>query len=387
MAASGAVRPLNSRLVTSHRRCMSLLPPAASTAAASVSAAATSPGSSVVEPLLTESASVASAAAASSTPSSPVFAANAWEFGIWNEGYSLPLLNNLPATVEVALRYVHDVSGLPWWASIAILGVSMRACVFPLTLRTMKTVAVIKKLQPFLKPVQDEMREAQQSSDLEAMKAAKAKQQALMSSFNVSTAGAFGPMLLQAPIFMSLFFTLRAMADPAVAGFEPTFVAGGLGPFFDLTACDPTFPMALPILTSLTFLGTIEAGGDAEDAGNEQSAATKAMMKNFMRGMALVLPFLIQSFPAAVFMFWIPNNTFSLCQTLVLKNPNNKALLGIADATVPFTEEEVKAANPNVVLAAGTSGAAAAAPTAKLPTAGSTVSMGKAKKKKKSRTN
>ena len=65
---------------------------------------------------------------------------------------------------------------------MAVLGVSMRACVFPLTLRTMKTVAVIKKLQPFLKPVQDEMREAQQSSDLEAMKAAKAKQQALMSS-------------------------------------------------------------------------------------------------------------------------------------------------------------------------------------------------------------
>lgn len=154
-------------------------------------------------------------------------------------------------------------------------------------------------------------------------------------------------MLLQAPIFMSLFFTLRGMAEEAT---EPTFLDGGISwlpgigpvPFYDLTMCDPTYPPVLPILCGMTFLATIEAGGDAEAAAADQSSvATRAMMKNFMRGLACCMPLFVWNFPLAVFCFWIPNNMFSCSQALAFRSHRFKSLLGIPDARVQFTAAEV----------------------------------------------
>ena len=56
----------------------------------------------------------------------------------------------------------------------------------------------------------------------------------------------------QAPVFMSFFFGLKAMANAPVASMQ----YGGLFWFTDLTIADPYY--LLPILTSVTMWATIE---------------------------------------------------------------------------------------------------------------------------------
>jgi hypothetical protein len=117
---------------------------------------------------------VASAAPtfAAAASESPVFAANVWEFGLWP--HSVPILNNLPAAVEVALRATHDFTGLPWWATIAVVGLSMRLCIFPMTMKTMKAVATIKKMDVAAQPYKDAVQKAKTDMDVDQMRSTQA---------------------------------------------------------------------------------------------------------------------------------------------------------------------------------------------------------------------
>ena len=74
----------------------------------------------------------------------------------------------------------------------------------------------------------------------------------------------------------------------------PSMTDGGALWFADLTVADPTY--ALPVLTSLTFLATVELG--AADGMQGQSADMLKNMKNFMRGLAVVMVPFSASLPA-----------------------------------------------------------------------------------------
>ena len=64
--------------------------------------------------------------------------------------------------------------------------------------------------------------------------------------------------------------------------------------FTDLTIADPTY--ALPVLTSLSFLATVELG--AADGMQGQSAEMLGKMKMFMRGLSVIMVPFSASLPA-----------------------------------------------------------------------------------------
>jgi hypothetical protein len=74
----------------------------------------------------------------------------------------------------------------------------------------------------------------------------------------------------------------------------PSMMDGGALWFPNLTVADPTY--ALPVLTSLTFLATVELG--AADGMQGQSADMLKNLKNFMRGLAVVMVPFSASLPA-----------------------------------------------------------------------------------------
>jgi membrane protein insertase Oxa1/YidC/SpoIIIJ len=53
------------------------------------------------------------------------------------------------------------------------------------------------------------------------------------------------------------------------------------------------------------------------------------MMKNFMRGMAVVMVPITMNMPAAVFCYWTTANAFSVSQTLMLKVPGVREALDV----------------------------------------------------------
>lgn len=130
----------------------------------------------------------------------------------------------------------------------------------------------------------------------------------------------FVPILAQMPIFMSFFFGLQRMATD-----YPSLASGGMLWFEDLTVADPTY--GLPLLASLSFLITIELGGEAGQ--QQQNPGQAKTMKNVMRAMAVGMVPLTMAMPCSVFMYWITSNTFSCIQTATLKLPGVKAALGI----------------------------------------------------------
>lgn len=99
----------------------------------------------------------------------------------------------------------------------------------------------------------------------------------------------------------------------------------GLLWFPDLTAPDPFY--ILPVVSSSLMLLTVELG-----AADGMQGQTESMMKNmklFLRVLSIVIiPFTMQ-FQSSILLYWIASNTFSLGQTLLLKNPAVRKALGV----------------------------------------------------------
>ena len=93
--------------------------------------------------------------------------------------------------------------------------------------------------------------------------------------------------------------------------------------FQNLVAPDPT--LILPLLSSLTFLITLETGGD----GTASMEGSRKIMMNVFRGLAVLMLPMTYFFPASLFVYWTTNNTFSILTNLVLRNEGLRRKLGM----------------------------------------------------------
>lgn len=216
-----------------------------------------------------------------------------------------------------ALDWVHTTTGLPWWATILGCTLAVRTAMVPLAVIAMKNSHRMKGMQPELKALQDEGI-GTDTPDGRLRYAQTYK--ALQDKHGVRLHRTFLPIIGQMPIFITFFFTLTEMGVS-----YPTMAEGGALWFTDLTLPDATY--GLPVLTSLTFLAVVEAGGEA---GQQQDGEQAKRMKNVMRGMSLVMIPLTMAQPCSVFVYWITTNLFSMTQTLTLKIPAVKSLFGIS---------------------------------------------------------
>ncbi|SDS29017.1 membrane protein insertase YidC [Actinoplanes derwentensis] len=111
-------------------------------------------------------------------------------------------------------RVLGDPHGLgtdwAWVLGIVFLVLTVRAAIFPLFLRQVKSQQAMQRIQPQLKELQ-----ARHKGDLVSMQAAQAE---LFRREKVSPFGAFLPMLLQVPIFIGLLHVLRHLKPSITNG-------------------------------------------------------------------------------------------------------------------------------------------------------------------------
>ena len=67
------------------------------------------------------------------------------------------LSSSPPDLILQAIGYCHNMTELPWWASIALCTVLVRVAVFPLTLSSIKTTVSEPKQKPLPNPNGDEI--------------------------------------------------------------------------------------------------------------------------------------------------------------------------------------------------------------------------------------
>ena len=116
----------------------------------------------------------------------------------------LILGNILQPIIDVfdwVLRFFHDNVGVGWGFSIILLTVVVRIILFPLTYKQFKSMQSMQRLAPEIKALQQKYKDDKPRQQQEMM--------AFYKEHQVNPFGSCLPLLLQMPVFISLFYMLR----------------------------------------------------------------------------------------------------------------------------------------------------------------------------------
>src|SRR3712207_1147372 len=105
------------------------------------------------------------------------------------------LFSPLAALISDALELFHSM-GAPWWLSIALLTVSVRVTLLPLTVRQVKNMRSMQELKPEMDEIRlryKDSRQTQQEAIIE-----------LYSTRRVNPLAGFLPVLVQIPVFITM---------------------------------------------------------------------------------------------------------------------------------------------------------------------------------------
>ena len=249
------------------------------------------------------------------------------------------------AKCEALLMFVHDTSGLPWWATIVATTAAARLLIFPIQMQTSKNMAKLARIKPQIDAISEKVKAGYAKKTEAGMaEAARAQEElsAMMAKQNMSP---FTPLFsaasvfIQFPLWTTLFFSLRHMVALPGLGLDTE----GILWFKDLTVGDPYY--ILPATMSASFLAMIYVG-DAGQAGTKDDEK-QIMMKRFMMVMAPVIGVATANFEAGVFVYWSAANSLTLLQSAVLRVPAARAAVGLPPIPV-----HAAAADPTALAAA-----------------------------------
>lgn len=214
------------------------------------------------------------------------------------------------------IEFMHVSLGLPWFASIVLFAFCMRACLFPITVKSQQNASKMKKSAPLMNRMKEKLSDAKMSGD--SMKVARASNDytMFMKSQNISI-GTMALPVLQIPVFISAFMGIKRMCSLPVESMS----TGGMLWFENLTLADPTY--ILPTISVLSLLAIIVRG---VDTGMDIKNMTP-IMKVGIFGMSMIsFPFLI-FMPAGIMVYFVTTNFISLILSFIMAvDPVKRAL-------------------------------------------------------------
>lgn len=182
--------------------------------------------------------------------------------------------------------------GAPWWLSIVMLTVVVRALLFPLTFRQVRNVRRMQDLKPETDRIRQRHADDPQRQQQEMMK--------LYGERGVSPLGGCLPLVVQIPIFLVLYYTIKEFEH------LESFRTGGLLWFQDLTVADPLY--LLPVAYVLTMMAS-------QELTIRNTAPQQAQL---MRFLPIVFGLFLFRFPAGLFVYWISSNTITFLQNYLI---------------------------------------------------------------------
>jgi len=206
-----------------------------------------------------------------------------------------PLFNLMGTTLSTFHGW-----GAPWWLSIVMLTIVVRTLLFPLTFRQVKNMRKMQELKPDMDEIRAKHKGDNRKQQEEIMK--------LYQERKVNPLGGCLPLVVQLPIFIVLYYTIRKFDA------LESFASGGLFWFKDLTVADPFF--ILPVAYVLTMM--------ASQYWTLQYTAPQ--QKQLMRILPIVFGFFLMRFPAGLFVYWISSNIITFAQNYVIYGRGERAV-------------------------------------------------------------
>jgi YidC/Oxa1 family membrane protein insertase len=205
------------------------------------------------------------------------------DFGIWAF---------ICKVLLVILKFFYRIFG-NWGVAIIGLTVVVKVALMPLTHKAMVSGEAMKKLQPKIEEIRKKFAEDKERQNLETMK--------LYQEAKVNPLGGCLPMLIQMPVWIALFTTLRnsyeIYGEPFI---RPMWV--------DLTYKDPTY--ILPLLLCITMIVTQKLQPQMMDA-------TQAKVMTYV--MPVFFTAIILNYPAGLSLYIFTNNILSIAQQYGLR--------------------------------------------------------------------
>ena len=155
------------------------------------------------------------------------------------------------ASIEWLLEHVHIYAGTPWWASIGLTLIVIRASLLKIYFGAADAAARNQLIAQYNEPIMERLKVAQRDGNMMAINKAHVEMQDLRASAGVKLWKIFLPFI-QVPIGFGTFRLVRGMAHLPVPGLD----TGGLLWMKDLTLSDPYF--LLPIMTGASYYFTFK---------------------------------------------------------------------------------------------------------------------------------
>ena len=229
------------------------------------------------------------------------------------------MLQPLIDVFETFLKGLHYVFG-SWGLAIIGLTLIIRTVLLPLAIVQYRSMKGMAALGPKIKELQEKYKD-------DRPKLAE-EQRKLMSESGVNPAAGCLPLLFQAPVFISLFYMLRA--DLKVDICDP-IGNGVIQKTSQLTSvtCDKVIPgsgdfLFIPDLTDkatgsiLILLLVLYVGSQLLSTLLMPSTVTGLQRNIFYALPFLFVPFIL-AFPAGLLVYWITTNLYTVFQQVVLR--------------------------------------------------------------------
>jgi YidC/Oxa1 family membrane protein insertase len=242
---------------------------------------------------------------------------------VFISGY-IPVFKQLIDAFDAVIRFFHDSVGFGWGLSIIALTVCVRALLVPLTLKQFKSMQALQRLAPEIKKLQEKYKDDKQRLNQEMMK--------FYQENKVNPFGSCLPLLMQMPVFISLFYMLRKDLKIDICGPKARIlqVAHDHHTTLQNIGCDKVDPGSAKFL----FIGdlTHSATGAtlilllvlyiASQLGSSLLMSAATVDKN-QRTMMLALPFVfvlfVRTFPAGLLVYWITTNLWTVGQQYLVR--------------------------------------------------------------------
>jgi YidC/Oxa1 family membrane protein insertase len=241
---------------------------------------------------------------------------------------------------ETVLKFFHG-GGISWGWSIVLLTIAVRAVLIPLTFRQIKSMVRMQGLSPQMKEIQQKYKEDKQRQQQEIMKFYKEN--------NVNPLSSCLPMVLQLPVFVSLYYMLRKslrgdICPNAQHAFQTHYAAlhhvSAAAAKGQTTACGSSAAGAhFLFISDLTAKATgIELGllivlyiGSQLGSTLVMSGATMdPTQRKIMMFMPLIFVLFVIRFPAGLLLYWITTNLWTVAQQYTVRR-----YIGPTQAVVP----------------------------------------------------
>ena len=200
------------------------------------------------------------------------------------------------------LVFLHDSVGLHYGMAIVVLTWLTRLVIVPLSVKQIRSMREMSAIQPQVKLLRDKYKDDQQRMQREMM--------ALYKEHGVNPFASCLPLLLQLPVFLSLFYLLQG--DDFT---NEVTEAGDQSWLFINDLTEKATGSELIILLAL-YVGTSLAAG-LISTGRNASAQQR------MIGLGLPIIFgpimVIYGFPAGLWVYWVATNIWTVGQQAVVK--------------------------------------------------------------------